>query len=70
MSGNSWNGKSGVGTGSGSGSGTDSETELGVKLAIGIFLSTNIPPVCWCCCSTVGVYCFKSPFSSKKSASV
>ena len=72
MSGNSWNGKSGVGTGSGAGFGTDSETELEVKLAIGIFLSTNIPPICWycCCCCTGGLYSFRSPCSSKKSASV
>ena len=65
MSRNSRNGKSGVGTGSGAGSGTDSETELGVKLAIGIFLSANIPPVC----CTGGLYSFSSPCSSKKSAS-
>ena len=74
MSGNSWNGKSGVWTGSGAGSvtgagsGADSETELGVKLATGIFLSANIPHVC-CCCTGV-LYSFRSPCSSKKSASV
>ena len=68
MSGNSWNGKPGDGTGAGSGSETDSEIELGVKLVIGIFLSTNIPLVC--CCCTGGLYSFRSPFSSKNSASV
>ena len=60
MSGNSWNGKSGVGTGSGAGS----ETEPGI---IGIFLNANIPPVC--CCCTGGLYSFRTPLSSKKSAS-
>ena len=63
VSGNSWNGKSGDGPGAG----TDSEIEAGI---IGIFLSANIPPICWYCCCTGGLYSFRSPLSSKKSASV
>ena len=73
---NSWNGQSGVGIGVGSGSETEAEVLCWIstpfsekRILLGFswnFLNTYILPVCWFC----GMYCFGSPFSSKKSASV
>ena len=73
MSGNSWNGKSGDGTDPGIEvevlcwiSAPFSEKRIAL-LGSWIFFNTNILPVC---CCTGGLYSFRSPFSSKKSASV
>ena len=66
MSRNSRNGKSGDGVGTG----TEPETEPGLALlGSGTFLSAYILPDC-CCCTGGGLYYLRSPFSSKKSASV
>ena len=74
VSGNSWNGKSGDGIGSGSGTECWISIPLSEKrialLGSWTFFNTNILPVCWYCCQIWGMYSFKTPLSSKKSACI